>query len=199
VLFAGSSEAGPAGDVFACGSPRSITGLRWNHFPLLGHEFVAATVKTAGHGSKAPLESGRRLEGRLLLLRKLPSFFRWYNRALSDLPAPRGLSRHCGISKREYTTTTSYTKTWKELNRADRAITAIGGPWCAGPLWNPTRSNSLKICWALPNVTVSAPRTSLRPAYESQAATASARVDHGAYRFEDPEFQAWVTTRRTVD
>jgi len=26
-----------------------------------------------------------------------------------------------------------------------------------------------------------------------------ARVDHGAYRFEDPEFQAWVTARRTVD
>jgi hypothetical protein len=26
-----------------------------------------------------------------------------------------------------------------------------------------------------------------------------ARVDHGAYRFEDPEFQTWVTARRTVD
>jgi hypothetical protein len=26
-----------------------------------------------------------------------------------------------------------------------------------------------------------------------------ARVDHGAYRFEDPEFQAWVAARRTVD
>jgi len=26
-----------------------------------------------------------------------------------------------------------------------------------------------------------------------------ARIDHGAYRFEDPEFQAWVAARRTVD
>jgi hypothetical protein len=26
-----------------------------------------------------------------------------------------------------------------------------------------------------------------------------ARVDHGAYRFEDAEFQAWVAARRTVD
>jgi hypothetical protein len=25
------------------------------------------------------------------------------------------------------------------------------------------------------------------------------RVDHGAYRFEDPEFQTWVAARRTVD
>jgi hypothetical protein len=26
-----------------------------------------------------------------------------------------------------------------------------------------------------------------------------ARVDHGAYRFEDTGFQAWVAARRTVD
>jgi hypothetical protein len=26
-----------------------------------------------------------------------------------------------------------------------------------------------------------------------------ARVDHGAYRFEDREFQTWVAARRTVD
>ena len=25
-----------------------------------------------------------------------------------------------------------------------------------------------------------------------------ARVDHGAYRFEDPEFQTWVAARRTI-
>jgi len=26
-----------------------------------------------------------------------------------------------------------------------------------------------------------------------------ARVDRGVYRFEDPEMQAWVAARRTVD
>lgn len=26
-----------------------------------------------------------------------------------------------------------------------------------------------------------------------------ARVDHGTYRFEDPEFQTWVAARRTID
>ncbi|MEO6320183.1 MAG: hypothetical protein ABIR56_05940 [Polaromonas sp.] len=26
-----------------------------------------------------------------------------------------------------------------------------------------------------------------------------ARVDHGTYRFEDTEFQAWVAARRTID
>jgi hypothetical protein len=56
----------------------------------------------------------------------------------------------------------------------------------------------LKYLLGSTNVTVSAPRTSLRR-LTSPKQQLLARVAHGAYRFEDPEFQAWVTTRRTVD
>jgi hypothetical protein len=47
---------------------------------------------------------------------------------------------------------------------------------------------------ASPNVTRASIRRLTGPKLQLMA-----RVDHGAYRFEDPEFQAWVAARRTVD
>lgn len=47
-------------------------------------------------------------------------------------------------------------------------------------------------------LTVSAPRTSIRR-LTSLKLQLLARIDHGAYRFEDAEFEAWVAARRTVD
>lgn len=49
-----------------------------------------------------------------------------------------------------------------------------------------------------PDVTASAPRTSIRR-LTGPKLQLLARVDHGTYRFEDSEFQAWVAARRTID
>ena len=48
------------------------------------------------------------------------------------------------------------------------------------------------------DVTTSVRRPSLRR-LTGPKMQAMARVDHGAYRFEDQEFEAWVRSRRTVD
>ena len=47
-------------------------------------------------------------------------------------------------------------------------------------------------------VTASVPRSALRR-LTGPRMQAMARVDHGLYRFEDPEFEAWVGSRRTID
>ncbi len=49
-----------------------------------------------------------------------------------------------------------------------------------------------------PDVTASAPRSSIRR-LTGVRLQLMARVDHGAYRFEDSEFQTWVAARRTID
>ena len=49
-----------------------------------------------------------------------------------------------------------------------------------------------------PELTASTPRTSIRR-LTGVKLQLMARVDHGAYRFEDPEFKDWVATRSTVD
>jgi hypothetical protein len=48
------------------------------------------------------------------------------------------------------------------------------------------------------DVTTNVPRASIRR-LTGPKLQLMARVDHGAYRFEDPEFQTWVAARRTVD
>jgi hypothetical protein len=48
------------------------------------------------------------------------------------------------------------------------------------------------------DVTANIPRTSIRR-LTGPKLQLMARVDHGAYRFEDSEFQSWVAARRTID
>jgi hypothetical protein len=49
-----------------------------------------------------------------------------------------------------------------------------------------------------PDLTPGTPRTSLRR-LTGPRLQMMARVDHGTYRFEDPEFLNGVATRRSVD
>ena len=53
-----------------------------------------------------------------------------------------------------------------------------------------TPSSSATVC--------SAPRTLIRRVTGARLQL-MARVDHGAYRFEDLDFQTWVAARRNID
>jgi len=163
-------------------------------FPLLGYEFVAATVKQLAT-VKHPLSLDDALKA-FAALKETPEFFRWYieRYLIYQHQGPEQALRY--IQTRIHDDT-SYTKTWKELNRADRAILLLAARGVQD-LYGIHALQQLKDLLGSPNVTVSAPRTSLRR-LTSPKQQLLARVDHGAYRFEDPEFQAWVTTRRTVD
>ena len=86
---------------------------------------------------------------------------------------------------------------WKELNRADRAVLllAAGG---VQDLYGAAAQKQLQSQLGTAEVNASLPRTSIRR-LTGPKLQLMARVDHGAYRFEDPEFQSWVAARRTID
>jgi hypothetical protein len=129
-------------------------------------------------------------------LRETPEFFRWYiERYL--IYQHQGPAQALRYIQARIHDDTSYTKIWKELNRADRAILLLAARGVQD-LYGVHALEQLKDLMGSPNVTVSAPRTSLRR-LTSPKQQLLARVDHGAYRFEDPEFQARVSTRRSVD
>lgn len=92
---------------------------------------------------------------------------------------------------------TSYAKAWKELGRADRAVLLLAARGVQD-LYGAPALKQLQELLNAPEVTASAPRTSIRR-LTGPKLQLMARVDHGAYRFEDPEFQAWVSARRTID
>src|SRR5580692_112064 len=194
VLFAGSSEAALR-EMFSRAAAPFYNWAPVEPFPLLGHEFVAATVKQLATVAKHPLSLDDALKA-FAALKETPEFFRWYieRYLIYQHQGPEQALRY--IQTRIHDDT-SYTKTWKELNRADRAILLLAARGVQD-LYGIHALEQLKDLLGSPNVTVSAPRTSLRR-LTSPKQQLLARVDHGAYRFEDPEFQAWVTTRRTVD
>jgi hypothetical protein len=194
VLFAGSSEAALR-EMFSRAAAPFYNWAPLEPFPLLGREFVAATVKQLGTVAKHPLKLQDALKA-FAALKETPEFFRWYieRYLIYQHQGPEEALRY--IQARIHDDT-SYTKTWKELSRADRAILLLAARGVQD-LYGIHALEQLKDLLGSPNVTISAPRTSLRR-LTSPKQQLLARVDHGAYRFEDLEFQAWVTTRRTVD
>ena len=164
-------------------------------FPLLGREFVVAMVKQLATVAKHPLNLDAALKA-FAALKETPEFFRWYiERYL--MHQNQGAEQALQYTLERIHDDSSYARAWKELNRADRAIlllTARG----VQDLYGIHALRQLQEMLGSPHVTASAPRTSIRR-LTSPKLQLLARIDHGAYRFEDPEFQAWVAARRIVD
>jgi hypothetical protein len=194
VLFAGSSEAALR-EMFSRASAPFYNWAPVEPFPLLGAEFVEATVKHLKELARQPLKLEDALQA-FKALRETPEFFRWY---VERYLMYQQLGPHMALEHtlRRVHDDTGYAKSWKELGRADRAVllmAALG----VQDLFSAASLKRLQELLGEPGVTASVPRSALRRLIGPKLQL-MARVDHGAYRFEDPEFQAWVAARRTVD
>lgn len=194
VLFAGSSEAALR-EMFSRSAAPFYNWAPLEPFPLLEGEFVKAMVKQLAKVAKHPLHLDDALKA-YAALKETPEFFRWYvERYL--------MYQHLGPAHAlQYTLSrvhddTGYAKTWKSINRVDRAVLLLAARGVQDLFGNPTLV-ALRALLDSPTVTASAPRTSIRRLTGSKLQL-MARVDHGMYRFEDPEFQTWVAARNTID
>ncbi len=194
VLFAGSSEAALR-EMFSRAAAPFYNWAPLEPFPLLGREFVIAMVKQLATVAKQPLRLDDALQA-FTALKETPEFFRWYIERYLMYQA-QGAEEALQYTLARIHDDTSYAKAWKELNRPDRAVlllTARG----VQDLYGMHALKQLQEMLDSAQVTASTPRTSIRR-LTSPKLQLLARIDHGAYRFEDPEFQAWVAARRTVD
>lgn len=194
VLFAGSSEAALR-EMFSRTSAPFYNWAPLEPFPLLGREFVSAMVKQLASVAKHPLKSGDAMTA-FVALKETPEFFRWYIERYM-LYQHQGSEQALKTTQARIHDDTGYAKSWKDLNRADRAVLLLA----ARGVQDLYGAQALKRIQELLNsadVTASAPRTSIRR-LTGPKLQLMARIDHGAYRFEDPEFQAWVAARRTID
>ena len=194
VLFAGSSEAALR-EMFSRAAAPFYNWAPLEPFPLLGREFVVAMVKQLAKVAKRLLKLDDALKA-FGALKETPEFFRWYIERYLMYQA-HGPDQALSYTQTRVHDDTSYAKTWKELSRTDRAVLllAAGG---AQELYGNAVLKQLQEMLGSPGVTPSAPRTSIRR-LTGPKLQVMVRVDHGAYRFEDPEFQAWVAAWRTID
>lgn len=194
VLFAGSSEAALR-DMFSRSAAPFYNWAPLEPFPLLGREFVEAMVNQLSNVAKQPLSLDDAVTA-FATLKETPEFFRWYlERYL--MYQQQGPQQALQYTLARVNDDSGYAKAWKELNRTDRAVLLL----VAGGVQDLYGSQTLKQMQEMldsPDMTVSAPRTSIRRLTGTKLQL-MARVDHGAYRFEDPEFQTWVAARRTID
>jgi hypothetical protein len=163
-------------------------------FPLLGREFVAAMVKQLAKVAKHPLKLDDALEA-YAALKETPEFFRWYIERYVMYQS-QGSEQALAYTKTRVHDDTSYAKSWKELSRPDRAVLLLAARGFQD-LYGGAALKQLQQMLGS-NVTTNVPRASIRR-LTGPRLQLMARVDHGAYRFEDPEFQTWVAGRRTVD
>ena len=194
VLFAGSSEAALR-EMFSRAAAPFYNWAPVEPFPLLGGEFVDAMVKQLAKVAKFPMRMNDALKA-FAALRETPEFFRWYiERYL--MFQQQGHDQALRYTQARVHDDSSYSKIWKELNRADRAVLLLAARGVQD-LYGTQALRQLREMLGSQGVTASAPRTSIRRLTGARLQL-MARVDHGAYRFEDPEFQTWVSARRTVD
>ena len=194
VLFAGSSEAALR-EMFSRAAAPFYNWAPLEPFPLLGAAFVDATVAQLAKVARQPLSRAAAQQA-FAALKETPEFFRWYiERYLmyqsegSDAALQHTLAR--------VHDDTGYSRIWKELGRADRAVLLLAARGVQDLYGSPARKQLQELLDS-PDLTASAPRTSIRRLTGARLQL-MARVDHGAYRFEDPEFQTWVAARRTID
>jgi hypothetical protein len=194
VLFAGSSEAALR-EMFSRAAAPFYNWAPVEPFPLLGREFVVAMVQQLAQLARHPLSLDDALKA-FDSLKETPEFFRWYiERYL--------MYQHQGSAQALHYTLTrvnddsGYGRIWKELSRPDRAVLLLAARGVQD-LYGNRALKQLQALLGTRTPITSAPRTSIRR-LTSPKLQLLARIDHGAYRFEDAEFQAWVTTRRTID
>ena len=194
VLFAGSSEAALR-QMFSRAAAPFYNWAPLEPFPLLGKEFVEATAKQLASVAKNPLKLDDAQKA-FAALKDTPEFFRWYiERYL--MYQQQGPDQALQYTLTRVHDDTGYTRIWKELGRADRAVLLLAARGVQD-LYSAPALKQLQELLDSPDVTASAPRTSIRRLTGARLQL-MARVDHGAYRFEDPEFQTWVAARRTID
>jgi len=194
VLFAGSSEAALR-EMFSRASAPFYNWAPVEPFPLLGREFVMAMVNQLSTVAKHPLSVENALNA-FSELKNTPEFFRWYLEHYL-LYQQQGEQEALRYTIARITDDTGYAKIWKSLSRADRAVlllTARG----VQDLYGAKALEKLQQILGTTALTASAPRSSIRR-LTGPKLQLMARIDHGAYRFEDSEFQSWVAARRTVD
>lgn len=194
VLFAGSSEAALR-EMFSRSAAPFYNWAPLEPFPLLGREFVDATVRQLASVARQPLSLEDALKA-FGALKETPEFFRWYiERYL--MYQQQGSEQALQYTLARVHDDTGYARTWKELSRPDRAVLLLAARGVQD-LYGTQALRQLQELLESAEVTASAPRTSIRRLTGARLQL-MARVDHGAYRFEDPEFQTWVAARRTVD
>jgi hypothetical protein len=194
VLFAGSSEAALR-QMFSRASAPFYNWAPLEPFPLLGQEFVASMVKQLASLAKSPLKLEDAMQA-FAVLKETPEFFRWYiERYL--MYQQQGPAQALAYTLARVHDDTGYARAWKELGRPDRAVLLLAARGVQD-LYSAPALKQLQELLDSSDVTASAPRTSIRRLTGARLQL-MARVDHGAYRFEDPEFQTWVAARRTID
>jgi hypothetical protein len=194
VLFAGSSEAALR-EMFSRASAPFYNWAPVEPFPLLGREFVAAMVRQLARVAKHPLKLEDALKA-YAALKETPEFFRWYIERYVMYQS-QGSEQALAYTKTRVHDDTSYAKSWKELSRPDRAVLLLAARGIQD-LYGGAALKQLQQMLGSDDVTTNVPRASIRR-LTGPKLQLMARVDHGAYRFEDPEFQTWVAARRTVD
>jgi hypothetical protein len=194
VLFAGSSEAALR-EMFSRAAAPFYNWAPLEPFPLLGREFVAAMVKQLANVAKHPLKLDDALKA-YAALKETPEFFRWYIERYVMYQS-QGPEQALLYTKARVHDDTNYAKTWKELGRSDRAVLLMAARGVQD-LYGAASLEALRELLGSADVSGNVTRASLRR-LTGPRLQLMARVDHGAYRFEDPEFQAWVAARRTVD
>ena len=129
-------------------------------------------------------------------LKETPEFFRWYIERFL-MYQQQGPEQALQYTSARVHDDTGYVRIWKELGRADRAVLLLAARGVQY-LYSAPALKQLQELLDSPDVTASAPRTSIRRLTGARLQL-MARVDHGAYRFEDLEFQTWVAARRNID
>jgi hypothetical protein len=194
VLFAGSSEAALR-EMFSRAAAPFYNWAPVEPFPLLGREFVAAMVKQLARVAKHPLKLDDAMKA-YADLKETPEFFRWYIERYVMYQS-QGPEQALLYTKARVHDDTNYAKTWKELNRGDRAVLLMASRGVQD-LYGAASLQQLRQLLGTADVTANVTRASIRR-LTGPKLQLMARVDHGAYRFEDPEFQTWVAARRTID
>jgi hypothetical protein len=194
VLFAGSSEAAPR-EMFSRSAAPFYNWAPVEPFPLLGREFVAAMVKQLGKIAKQPLKLDDALKA-YAALKETPEFFRWYIERYVMYQS-QGAEQALIYTKARVHDDTNYAKTWKELSRADRAVLLLAARGVQD-LYGAAALQQLRQMLGSDEITGNTTRASIRRLTGAKLQL-MAHIDHGAYRFEDPEFQSWVAARRTAD
>jgi hypothetical protein len=194
VLFAGSSEAALR-EMFSRAAAPFYNWAPVEPFPLLGREFVVAMVRQLANVAKHPLSLDDALKA-FAALKETPEFFRWYIERYM-MYQHQGPGEALRYTQERVHDDTGYAKTWKELHRADRAVLLLAARGVQD-LYGAQALKQLQEMMRSPTLTVSVPRTSIRR-LTGVKLRLLARIDHGAYRFEDTEFQTWVAARRTID
>jgi hypothetical protein len=193
VLFAGSSEAALR-DMFSRASEPFYNWAPVEPFPLLGEEFVRATVARIKRLAKLPLAREDALRA-FHALSDTPEFFRWFvDRYMlyQEQGAQAALEHTLGRVHND----AGYAKTWKDISRTDRAVLVLAAHGVQDLHGAAALARLRELLGT--EVTATTPRSALRR-LTSPKMQVMARIEHGTYRFEDQEFESWVRSRRTID